>query len=1445
MIFKWLLVGALMTPWVFGQTNAVNPFLTGDQQLEVATAPADSGLLTKTGTGVLVLNTNDQGSFRCNIPNLSFLLNMNCVNNPRNCRSSGTSTGTYINTSGSSLPITVTGQINFSATQPNLPQASQLVLNVTIVSTNAVFPVTISSTPIQPRDTRGRLAFGAEVGEPVSALTGELYDFEPADLSLGGPAQVRFRRYKGSLLAINGIASALGANWMHNFEVRASVTVVQTGVTMFGGEVIWFLAKGTDWIPVFTNRLGYQLINTADGGFQFLDPAENLIYTFTSKGVLTAVTDRNGNTLTVTQGTNGPTQVSDGLGRTLTFTYQPDGKLSQVKDQSGRAVSFAYTNGILTSVTDVAGKVTSHSITSAGTLTGLISKTIRPGGNTAFSQTYDATGRVASQADGRGNSSAIVYSSSPLGDASIRDPLGNVTTVSHPNLRDLTRSVDSNGNATVSAYDANDRPVSVVDRNGNTSTIAYHNPSGYPASLTDPAGSQTTLSYTASTARGFTFYDRTGTTYANGTTESFAYDANGNQVKFIDRAGKATTFTYDSRGQVLTRTNALGGVTTLTYNTDGTLATLKTPSGDITTYTYDALKRVSQIKLPDGATQSFTYDAFDRVTQAIDERSKVTRAAYTDNGKLQSVTDPQGAVTSLTYDAAENVASLKTPAGTTSVTYNAVNLPSSIASPTGEVLSFGYDKLNQNTSIADRAGQVTSLTHDNEGAINSVTDGAGRIFKIARDALGQATQLTAPSGASARQTFDKLGRLASLIDALGAVISIAYDVRGRISGLALPEGIQSSYRYDDLGNLNSFADPDGNIWNFTYDTQGRLTSRKDPLGRVLSYAYDSRNRVATITHALGNAKFTYDAAGNLVRKLYSDGTDLNYTYDDNNRLTGGTGVTLARDADGRIVNSNGLAVGRDASGRISSIMYPPGKVTYSYNNRGQLSQVLDWKGAATTLTYDASGRRSTISRANGVVTQYSYDADGRLSGITETGPAPAPGGRAQRDDVVGVTLSKVTYTYNAVGQVIEEDNSDQSPQIALGVQQFAYAANQDVQATYDALGRRTVGNLSQVSYDLASNPRSLLLPGASASMTYNAFGDLTSINVGSSVTIITELEGLSEGGRPAVVTNGGNATFHIFVFPGGEPLESITSTGTRYFHFVDRNTSMVTDQNGSVTDTYRYEPRGGVLQHVGPSSLPFTLGGQNGVFSLPGDAIYAVPQRGPFDPITDAYLVPHDVLSQGIDDFNSYLYSDGVIAQAIDDVPFERSSLDNFAGHRSLPRGRPFAKLAPHFLVLPKLADERYRYQALQNQALQTEIRRLFPRTDAIVNSPDTLTPATPTPDVVPRDRLFFFLRGARPNWVSPTRLTTPLFRGPGEPSINGRFIGNAPGSPLSDFPSLSFPQNVVIPPGTPTATPNVKPNTELPRDAAVELLRAFAILSSEFPFFALSSEEFVKPFVP
>ena len=1081
---------------------------------------------------------------------------------------------------------------------------------------------------------------GLDILEPISTASGELHHSYSPDLSLGGPLPLAFQRYYASFINANGLGTKLGNNWAHNFEWLLNFTGPYATVSRPDGTGFLFVQSGNAWQLLSTARNGYQFATTGTNTYQFLDPTTNLIYTFAGTAAtlgLSTIQDRNGNTLTVMLPANGSAAVSDGLGRSLMFTYDPaSGNVSKVADQTGRVISFAYTGSNLTQFTDANGKVETFAYTTSGALSGLMTGDTLALGNVPVSQTFDSIGRVATQADSESNTTTLTYDQ-PVGSTAYKNALGVSMSHTSRNYANFASFTDPDLQTVSVTNDNKGRRTSVTDRLGDRISVTYHSPSGYVASETNAASNTTSYAWTAQVSGPFTFFNLTQVQYADGTSQSFTYDAHGNAISSTDQAGNVWKFAYNNRGQVTSATDPLNRVASYAYNSsDATLASTTDAAGNKIAYSYDSLKRVSKITFGDGTTPSFTYDNRDNVLTVTDERGKTTTFVYSANNQVQAVTDALGKSSSVGYDTNNHAQKVTDRTGqSTLVTNNALQLTNSITTPAGEIYRFAYDTHNRLASAADPLGKSFSFAYDKEDVPASMTDALSRELSFTTNKLGHVTQITTPLSENYAIARDKLERVTSASDPTGVATTLSYDARGALSGIAITGGLSVSMSRDASGRLTGVIDPNGGAWGLSYDGAGRLGSRGDPLQRSISYSYDTRNRVAAIQTPLGTATLTYDGAGNLTGRAYSDGTNLGYTFDADNRLTSASGVTLSYDAEARVTGSNGLVIARDANGRIGSISYGPGKTAaYAYNSAGLLASVSDWIAGSTTFTYDAAHQLIAIKRPNGLGTQFTYDADGRLASITEDAG------------------SSIAIKRDGAGRVVSENRSQpQSPAMAPGVLPLSYdVADQVSGFGYDGMGRVTSDIVHAYTWDLASRLTAYSGAGGPASVAYDGLGMRTSVaSQGSTQNFIwnyaTGLPSLAtvQNGSPNSNPNSSIDQRYYVYTPDGMLLYAIdASNNARHFYHFDEmgSTVLLTNDAGAVSDSYGISPYGETVSQNGSTPNPFTWLGAFGVMQESSTGLYYMRARY-YDPATARFLSPDPIISANPMRANPYQYALG------------------------------------------------------------------------------------------------------------------------------------------------------------------------------------------------------------
>ena len=1088
---------------------------------------------------------------------------------------------------------------------------------------SVAFSGSLGGPPVTGLNTIPATNGGTAVTDPIDSATGQFYD-TAIDLELGGPLNLQFARYYSSALSGAGFSSGLGLNWMSNFDVALGVSGTSAKVLLFGGKVVSFTNTGGVWQLQSPLDIVYQLA-AAGAGYKFMDPNSRFIYTFSATGALTRIEDRNGNAATVTPGPFGPTLISDGAGRTLTLAYT-GGQLTSVTDQGARTFSYGY-NGIqLLTATDDAKKVTTYAYTAAGGLTGLLVSKQLPLGNIPTTQAYDTSGRVISQTDGNKNITKIAYDG--LGGTTVTNPLAAVKKQSTDSNGDLTAQTDPAGAAAMTLDSAN-RLISVTDRAGGTTKMSYHSPTGYLASATNPLGNTTTFSYVAQSQDVFTFYNLSSVAYADGTSESFTYDANGNLLSHTAQDGSVTTATYDTGGRVLSNTNPGKATTTYTWNPDSTMATHTDALGNQVVLAYDSLKRLIKITDPNGGASTFGYTIApdgSHLSFASPAGTGGSTLYYDFNGQPQDFVNDFGGVSHSAYTATENIASFTDPLGKkTTWTYNGADQLASVTDPTGVAVSYGYDPAGHITSVSGASGTLLTYGYTPEGRVSSMTNGTGNQTTYSYDAAGQESGIVAAGGGKIAFGYDKLGNVMSITDALGGVRNVTRDSLGRTVQITLPGSLTTSITRDVEGNPTAIVSPNGDKWIYGYDALGRVTSVNDPVGNSTTYSYQG-TQLTGIKTPLGSLALITDKAGDVTKRTFSDGTAMSTNYDSSGRIISADFLTIKRDSKGQPTNINGIGIVLDAAGRPATLTYAPGKaITYSYDLNGRVTSVADWVGGKTLLTYDAASRLSALTYPNGATNTYAYDVNGTVAKIGFG------------------SLGSISLTRDAGGKITAADRSLPTTPSVAGTtqQQFSYdAAAQLSSAVYDPMGRVTSQGGRTYNWNLASQLTSYVDGANSPSFTYDGLGELNSMTSGSSVRSFV-VNYLLPYPALSIVRQGASDLRYYVYLPNGKLLYSIESDNTRHFYHFDEmgNTVMLTDANGAASDTYAITPYGEIATHVGTADNPFTWQGQYGVFQE-GTSLYNVRSRH-YDASAARFVSRDSVRSADPRSVEPYAYANG------------------------------------------------------------------------------------------------------------------------------------------------------------------------------------------------------------
>ena len=247
-----------------------------------------------------------------------------------------------------------------------------------------------------------------------------------------------------------------------------------------------------------------------------------------------------------------------------------------------------------------------------------------------------------------------------------------------------------------------------------------------------------------------------------------------------------------------------------------------------------------------------------------------------------------------------------------------------------------------------------------------------------------------------------------------------YNKAGLVTGMSNSSGPDYSYSYRLDGNQIQKTDSENGTTEYTYDSLGQLrneTTTKGEERRSISYEYDSRGNRVSMENGGIISQYSYDTNNRLLTETSVTGTTekkVSYSYDNNGNLIF-KGTELYTDADG--TEQEEISLNISGSGITGSNIADAMAVYYTYNDRGQMTNMQTDNGVNASYTYDVTGRRSSKS-VNGKVTNHIWDGQNIVRETDGTGAESAKYYRGTRLIAQKVGTAVSYYTYDAHGSVV-------------------------------------------------------------------------------------------------------------------------------------------------------------------------------------------------------------------------------------------------------------------------------------------------------------------------------------------------------------------------------------------------------------------------------------------
>jgi YD repeat-containing protein len=616
------------------------------------------------------------------------------------------------------------------------------------------------------------------------------------------------------------------------------------------------------------------------------------------------------------------------------FRWDRNGNLAALTDDRGNTTTFAY-DGLnrLNQHTDALGNTTAYTYDGNSNLTQTVSTDHQPDALTAdqvfiTTRIYDALNRLAETSDSLGETSRLAY--------------------------------DSRSN-TVFRSDANGPVAGGSNDHGNTTLYAYDG-----------------LSRRTTTTRHLRAGGTGGGAVTGQAVSRYAYDAGGNLVRYTDPDGNVTRYSYDGLDRLTGTTFADGTTESNVYNRANNLVQHTDANGSVLTYSYDALNRRVQTDVARAAgvvgstRQTFAYDGLSRLTQATDNNDPA------DSG--------DDSATVFSYGSLNHVRSETQDGKTVASTYDGVGNRITQTYPGGMTLTTTYDALNRVKTISDGSGQLASYDYIGPWRVFRRSNANGTYVAYSYDGVSRLTgvdhRLSSDDSLLTGFTcaLDRAGHVLTETAQPGGVLTTySYDSLYRLTGYQRP-GLTQAFSYDAAGNRTEET-RNGQVIAYTVDVMNRYTTigglpqSYDANGNLAAdtaniYRYDAFNRLAgssvlawklylpVITRSGGGLSQTQTTA---FGPAGSQATGSQQTYDALNRrvrlTTGSTTVRFLHDH-GRAIEERDGSDALVASYVGDLFMVRGGVRSFYQRDAGGSTRALANTGGAVVerVDYEAFGR---------------------------------------------------------------------------------------------------------------------------------------------------------------------------------------------------------------------------------------------------------------------------------------------------------------------------------------------------------------------------------------------------------------------------------------------------------------------------------------------------------
>lgn len=663
------------------------------------------------------------------------------------------------------------------------------------------------------------------------------------------------------------------------------------------------------------------------------------------------------------------------------YVYDANGNITSVTDLQKKNTTYEYANNNLTKITLPSGASQTYTYDS---YRNVLTATSPEGVVSGF--TYDAYGNNTKvTVSGSGQTQTISATAAYTADgnqlASVTDALGKTTTYNYDPQTGVLNWVQepdqTDSNRTNYTYDSRLRTTGVSQKNAQ---VRYtYSTNALLTSITSASGTAYNFAYGA-------FDQLSSVRIGRRTLVRHSYSSDGNRT--LTRStygnGDSVSYTYDALGRTTAMTYENGDTVGYRYDNSSNLGIMTdSATGRSTQYFYDFQNRLMRYEESGQGysnTVQWGYDDENNLstqTQTLNGNTYTTQYTYDRDNRLTKTTAGNVSA-SYTYDALGRMTGITVKNGNVVVVNTGISYTSPSSTATSTQVAAWNNGVDNYTYQYNRAGNISSYfdngdeyiyTYDDFGRLQSVEDfEAGDLRTYSYDDGGNLTTRRYIDYYHSHEGYQTLGSY-TYGDSQWKDLLTAYN--------------GTPITYDAIGNPLT----DG-TWTYTWQ-HGRQLAGMEKDGRSLSYTYNADGK--RIAKTVDGVTYNYHYLGDQLVEMTWGDNRMRFTYDAIGPATveyNGTIYTYVKNAQGdvvSIVNYDGIEV-----------------MAYIYDAWG--NQLSTYGSMEPTL-----GRKNPL-RYRG----YVYDTETGLYYLNSRYYNPTWGRfiNADTTDVLGASLDKANWDKN-------------------------------------------------------------------------------------------------------------------------------------------------------------------------------------------------------------------------------------------------------------------------------------------------------------------------------------------------------------------------------------------------------------------------------------------------